>query len=80
MINFALLQAKKNGADGIEFDLDFTSEGKPVLMHDDTVDRTTDGSGCIRKMCFEEVRKLNASCKHPQRSVSWSYKLAMSIL
>ena len=53
-----------------------------MLMHDDTVDRTTNGSGCIRNMSFEEVRKLDASCKHPLRFLIfnkyWYYEMIQS--
>ncbi|KAJ8346050.1 hypothetical protein SKAU_G00302430 [Synaphobranchus kaupii] len=41
--------------------------GVPVLMHDDTVDRTTNGSGLVGKMRFIELRKLDASVKHRLR-------------
>lgn len=57
-------QAKENGADGIEFDLVFTKDGVPIVFHDDTVDRTTDGTGAISDMTYEEVRKLNAAANY----------------
>ncbi|XP_015224900.1 PREDICTED: glycerophosphodiester phosphodiesterase 1-like [Cyprinodon variegatus] len=37
-------------------------------MHDETVDRTTNGSGPLSKMSFSELRKLDASAKHRLRS------------
>ena len=37
-------------ADSIEIDLHCTRDGTPVLIHDDTVDRTTDGEGAIAEM------------------------------
>ena len=46
------------GADIIEIDVGITSDGTPVLMHDDTVDRTTDGSGAIAGLALEQVRNL----------------------
>jgi len=39
-------RALELGADAIEFDIKFTSDGVPVAMHDDTVDRTTSGKHC----------------------------------
>ncbi|XP_073218408.1 glycerophosphodiester phosphodiesterase 1 isoform X2 [Lepidochelys kempii] len=60
----AIRQAAKNGATGVELDLEFTADGIPILMHDDTVERTTDGSGNLRDFTFEEIRKLNPSAKH----------------
>ncbi|XP_077980588.1 glycerophosphodiester phosphodiesterase 1-like isoform X2 [Glandiceps talaboti] len=56
--------SKKNGADGVEIDLEFTKDGVPVLLHDSTVDRTTDGHGPIKSFTFQELRKLNASHGH----------------
>ncbi len=47
------------GADFFECDVRTSSDGKLVLMHDATVDRTTDGKGEIASMTFEEIRKLN---------------------
>jgi len=54
----------RNGASAVEVDLDFTSDGVAVLMHDDTVDRTTDGSGLLSSYTFEDIRKLNAADDH----------------
>jgi glycerophosphoinositol glycerophosphodiesterase len=62
-----LFKAKKNGADAIEFDVDYTKEGTPIVIHDDTVDRTTDGVGRVSQMTFDTIRTLSASAKHPRR-------------
>ena len=63
----AFKMANENGATGVEFDVDFTKDGKAVVIHDSTVDRTTDGSGLVSEFTFDEIRKLDASCKHPLR-------------
>ncbi|XP_057274969.1 glycerophosphodiester phosphodiesterase 1 isoform X2 [Pezoporus wallicus] len=60
----AIRQAAENGATGVELDLEFTADGVPILMHDETVERTTDGSGRLRDLTFEEIRRLNPSAKH----------------
>lgn len=60
----AFRTAKENGAAGVEFDVDFTKDGRAVVIHDSTVDRTTDGSGPVSEFTFEEIRKLDASWKH----------------
>lgn len=44
----------------MEFDVQCTSDGQLVLLHDSTVDRTTDGSGRIDDMPWEEARRLDA--------------------
>lgn len=48
------------GADGIELDVTLTRDGVPVVIHDDTVDRTTDGSGAVAQMTLTEIRSLDA--------------------
>uniref|UniRef100_A0A8D0FVB2 Glycerophosphodiester phosphodiesterase 1 n=1 Tax=Strix occidentalis caurina TaxID=311401 RepID=A0A8D0FVB2_STROC len=60
----AIRQAAENGATGVELDLEFTADGVPILMHDETVERTTDGSGRLCDLTFDEVRRLNPSAKH----------------
>ncbi len=51
------------GADFFELDVRTTSDGRLVLMHDRTVDRTTNGTGRVREMTFEQVRALDAGAK-----------------
>jgi glycerophosphoryl diester phosphodiesterase len=48
------------GVDVLEMDIHQTKDGVIVLMHDATVDRTTDGSGAIKEMTFAEIRELDA--------------------
>lgn len=60
----ALKLAAENNATGVEFDVEFTSDGVPILMHDSTVDRTTDGTGSLDHLTFEDVRKLDPAAKH----------------
>ncbi len=45
---------------GIEFDLAMTADGHVVVIHDETVDRTTDGSGRVSQMSLDELRELDA--------------------
>ncbi|MDQ1237111.1 hypothetical protein QE450_004609 [Paenibacillus sp. SORGH_AS306] len=46
------------GADMIEIDVQQTSDGVLILMHDETVDRMTNGTGTIREMTFRQLREL----------------------
>lgn len=46
------------GAGGIELDVRVTRDGHPIVMHDATVDRTTDGFGAVAGMTLEAVRRL----------------------
>jgi glycerophosphoryl diester phosphodiesterase len=52
--------ALKYKADAIEIDLHCTRDGVPVLIHDETVDRTTDGAGPIAALTLRQARKLDA--------------------
>lgn len=47
-------------ADYIEIDVQRSKDGKLVLIHDTTVDRTTDGSGKVGNLTFKELRNLDA--------------------
>lgn len=46
--------------DMIEIDVHSTGDGELILMHDHTVDRTTDGTGLIREKTLKEIRALDA--------------------
>src|SRR5271170_4708859 len=59
----AFQAAIEAGADFFELDVRTTSDGKLVLMHDSTVDRTTNGKGQVRKMAFDQIRELDAGAK-----------------
>lgn len=53
--------ALKMGADGVELDVTLTLDRIPVVIHDDNVDRTTNGHGPISAMTLEQVKALDAS-------------------
>ncbi len=64
----AFEKALEAGAHMIETDVRLTKDGVMVLMHDAKVDRTTDGTGAIADMTYDEVKKLNAGDKdHPEQ-------------
>jgi glycerophosphoryl diester phosphodiesterase len=48
------------GTDYMELDVHQTKDGELILMHDGTVDRTTNGNGKVRDLTFAEIRKLDA--------------------
>lgn len=56
----AFAQAIEKGADGIELDAKLTSDGRVIVFHDTTVDRTTDGTGRLASFTFDDIRKLDA--------------------
>ena len=51
------------GADFFELDVRTTSDGRLVLMHDGTVNRTTDGKGKVRELTVDQIRALDAGAK-----------------
>ncbi|MGB9902965.1 glycerophosphodiester phosphodiesterase family protein [Methanothrix sp.] len=53
-------KAHSCGADMVEMDVRLSSDGVLVLMHDETVDRTTNGSGRIEDLSIQELRCLDA--------------------
>jgi len=52
--------AARAGADAIELDVHLTSDGHVVVIHDDTLDATTSGSGWLKDTTLAEVRELDA--------------------
>ncbi len=60
-------EAVRLGAPQIEFDVQATKDGHLVLMHDATVDRTTDGQGKVADLTFEQIRSFDAGIKKSAR-------------
>ncbi|WP_234364070.1 glycerophosphodiester phosphodiesterase [Lunatibacter salilacus] len=56
----AFLEAIRVGAQMIEFDVQFSKDSALVIMHDGTVDRTTDGTGKVAEMTLSEIKALDA--------------------
>ena len=56
----AFASALELGAELVEMDIQLTRDGAVVVMHDPSVDRTTDGRGPLRDLTLREVRKLSA--------------------
>jgi len=54
----AVLKSIEDGAQVVEIDIKRTSDGELVLMHDETVDRTTTGTGKVSEMTLEEIKSL----------------------
>jgi glycerophosphoryl diester phosphodiesterase len=52
--------AVEAGAGGLELDVHMTRDGEVVVIHDATVDRTTDGSGAVAGIALDELRDLDA--------------------
>ncbi|WP_033828460.1 glycerophosphodiester phosphodiesterase [Bacillus andreraoultii] len=53
-------EAAQSGADGIELDVQLTRDGEIVIIHDQKVDRTTNGKGLVKNFTLKEIKQLNA--------------------
>lgn len=56
----AFRKGQETGGDRIEFDIQKDADGEYVVIHDPTVDRTTDGTGRVDQLHTEELRRLDA--------------------
>lgn len=56
----AFRRAVELGVDALELDVHLSSDGHLIVMHDKTVDRTTNGSGAIGETTFADIRSLDA--------------------
>lgn len=57
----AFRKALEVGIDGIELDVQLTKDGQVVIIHDEKVDRTTNGTGFVADYLLEDLQKLDAS-------------------
>lgn len=56
----AFRAAEAAGADGLELDVHLSRDGVPVVLHDDTLERTSDGRGPVAELTLEELQRLDA--------------------
>lgn len=56
----AFQEAERIGAHGIELDVHLSKDGELVVIHDETVDRTTNGIGLVSEKTVEELQALDA--------------------
>jgi glycerophosphoryl diester phosphodiesterase len=60
------------GADGLEFDVHLSKDGVPVIIHDQTVDRTTNGTGAVADLTAAELAALDAGYRFdPDGGFPW---------
>ncbi|MFA6280740.1 MAG: glycerophosphodiester phosphodiesterase family protein [Bdellovibrionales bacterium] len=60
-------EAKAQGAKWIEFDVKITYDGIPILMHDETLERTTTGQGFVAEATWETLQNLDAGVSFDPR-------------
>ncbi len=56
--------ATRLGCHGVEFDVMLSHDGVPLLIHDETLDRTTTGSGRVTELSAEAIRRFDAGGRH----------------
>ncbi|MFP3918438.1 glycerophosphodiester phosphodiesterase family protein [Lysinibacillus telephonicus] len=56
--------AAKNGVDALELDLRMTKDNVLIIMHDETIDRTTNGKGKVNDLSLEEIKKYETIGKY----------------
>lgn len=59
----AIREAISLGVDYVELDIRATKDGQLVIMHDGSVDRTTNGHGAVKELTLEQIRALDAGSK-----------------
>ncbi|MCC9089014.1 MULTISPECIES: glycerophosphodiester phosphodiesterase [Bacillus] len=59
--------AVQQGADYIELDVQLTLDQHVAVIHDDTIDRTTDGSGLVKSYTLDQLKKLDAGSWFDER-------------
>lgn len=59
----AFEKAVNSSFEGIETDVQMTIDGELLLLHDDKINRTSDGKGVLRNMTFNESRQYNYNNK-----------------
>lgn len=62
----AFEKAVEMEADGIELDVQLTKDGELVVIHDETIDRTSDGTGWVRDLTYASLSKYNYNRTHPE--------------
>jgi len=75
----AFKKAIEYGADGIETDIQLSKDGVPVIIHDETLDRTTNGQGFVKDFTFDELKvfrtKSVGQVKELKKDVESNYTL-----
>ena len=59
-------KAAELGADGVELDIQLTKDDEIVVIHDEKIDRTSDGKGWVKDYTLEELRGFNYNRTKPE--------------
>ncbi|RXT14919.1 glycerophosphodiester phosphodiesterase [Ammoniphilus sp. CFH 90114] len=65
----AFKEAIRRGAHGLELDVQLSKDGHPVVIHDESLNRTTNGTGLVKHSTLKELKELSAGAWfHPRYS------------
>ncbi|NIV97894.1 glycerophosphodiester phosphodiesterase, partial [Candidatus Saccharibacteria bacterium] len=70
----AFRNAEAMGADIIELDVHSSKDGHVVVMHDDTIDDTTDGSGNVSDFTLDELKQFDAGYNWTEDKTTYPYR------
>jgi glycerophosphoryl diester phosphodiesterase len=70
----AFARALESGADALEMDVRLSADGVVVVIHDATVDRTTDGTGDVAALTLAELRALDAGARFRADGGGYPYR------
>ena len=73
-------KAIEASADGVEFDVQLSADGVPVVIHDEKIDRTTDGEGPVNTLSASELEKLDAGSFFSSEFVDTKLPLLKDVL
>lgn len=62
----SIIAAIEAGADMVDVDVHLTKDNIPVVIHDPSIDRTTNGNGMVRGMTLKDLRRFNFSYMNPE--------------
>ena len=63
-----------SGADGLELDVHLSKDGVAVVCHDDTLERTTSGSGLVRGLTAAELAQVDAGCRFADANGAYPFR------
>ncbi len=70
----SMLEAVALGADALEFDVHVTRDDVLVVLHDPTLDRTTDGRGLVAALTAAELRQIDAGARFTKDGRTFPWK------
>lgn len=73
-------EAVRQGADSIELDVHLTKDQQLVVIHDETVNRTTNGKGLVRDLTVAQIKRLDAGSWYDRRYHATKIPLLKEVL